>query len=63
MILIAILFPSLSFLIRGRIFRAVICLLLQCTLIGWLPAAIWAVMDLQNRRAERRTQRIIRAMR
>jgi len=63
MILIAILFPALSFLIRGRIFRAIICLLLQCTLIGWLPAAIWAVMDLQNRRAERRTQRIIRAMR
>lgn len=63
MTLIAILLPWLSFLLRGRLIRGVICLLLQITLIGWLPAAIWAVTDLQNRRAERRTRRIIRSMR
>lgn len=63
MLLIAILLPWLSFLLRGRIFHFIICLLLQITLIGWLPAAMWAVVDLQNRRAERRNNRLVRAMR
>ena len=63
MTLIAIIFPCLSFLLRGRLLRFVVCLILQCTIIGWLPAAIWAVLDLQNSRAERRTRRIVRAMR
>lgn len=63
MILLAILFPSISFLLRGRILHAILCFVLQLTLIGWLPAAIWAVVSLQNARAERRTDRIVRAMR
>ena len=63
MTLIAILLPWLSFLLRGRLLRGILCLILQCTIIGWVPAAIWAVIDLQNRRADRRAQRIIRAMR
>ncbi len=62
MTLIAIIFPCLSFLLRGRMLRFVVCLILQLTLIGWLPAAIWAVLDLQNSRADRRTRRIIRVM-
>ncbi|MGE7775008.1 YqaE/Pmp3 family membrane protein [Chitinophaga caseinilytica] len=63
MILIAILLPALSFLLRGMILHAILCLVLQITLIGWLPAAIWAVVSLNNARAERRTDRIVRAMR
>ncbi len=63
MTIIAILLPWLSFFLRGRIIRGIICLILQITLIGWLPAAAWAVIDLQNRRAERRNRRLIRAMR
>ncbi|WP_140936832.1 YqaE/Pmp3 family membrane protein [Sphingobacterium lumbrici] len=43
MILIAVLLPWLSFILRGKIFSGFVCLILQCTLIGWLPAAIWAV--------------------
>ena len=43
MILIAVLLPWLSFFLRGKIFSGILCLVLQCTLIGWLPAAIWAV--------------------
>jgi hypothetical protein len=45
MILLAILLPWLSFLVRGKIFAGILCLILQCTIIGWLPAAIWAVMS------------------
>lgn len=63
MTLLAIFLPWLSFLLRGRIIRGIVCLVLQCTIIGWIPASIWAIMDLQNRRAERRTDRIIREMR
>ncbi|KRD58929.1 iduronate sulfatase, partial [Flavobacterium sp. Root935] len=54
MTLIAIFFPCISFLLRGKILTALLCLILQLTLIGWLPAAIWAVISLQNSRADRR---------
>lgn len=63
MTLLAILFPCVSFLLRGKIFTAVICLILQITLIGWIPAAIWAVVSLQNSRADRRNTRLIKAIR
>ena len=62
MTLIAIFFPFISFLLRGRILTGIICLILQVTLIGWIPAAIWAVISLQNARADRRNERLIRAM-
>ncbi|REC49655.1 YqaE/Pmp3 family membrane protein [Chryseobacterium pennipullorum] len=61
--LLAILLPFLSFMVRGKIITGIICLILQFTLIGWLPAAIWAVLSLQNTRADKRTDRLIRAMR
>lgn len=63
MLLLAILLPWLSFFLRGRVLKGIVCLILQITLIGWFPAAAWAVIDLQNSRAERRTRRIIRSMR
>ncbi|UUF16990.1 YqaE/Pmp3 family membrane protein [Flavobacterium panici] len=63
MTLIAIFFPSLSFLLRGKIFTAIICLILQITLIGWIPAAIWAVISLQNSRADKRNEKLIKATR
>ena len=48
MILVAILIPWLSFFLRGKILSGIICLILQITLIGWLPAAIWAVISRNN---------------
>ncbi|PZP49825.1 MAG: YqaE/Pmp3 family membrane protein [Pseudopedobacter saltans] len=62
MILLAILIPALSFILRGKIIQGIVCIILQITLIGWLPAAIWAVVSLSNSRAEKRTDRIIKAM-
>jgi hypothetical protein len=32
-------------------------------LIGWLPAAAWAVISLQDARADRRNRKLIKAMR
>ncbi|MDP5201088.1 YqaE/Pmp3 family membrane protein [Flavobacterium sp. DG2-3] len=63
MTLIAIFFPCISFVLRGKILTALLCLILQLTLIGWVPAAIWAVISLQNSRADRRNEKLIKAMR
>ena len=52
MTLLAILLPWLSFILRGRVLTGILCLILQITLIGWIPAAIWAVVSLNNARAE-----------
>ncbi|MBB1115605.1 YqaE/Pmp3 family membrane protein [Stenotrophomonas sp. W1S232] len=41
-LLIAIVLPWFAFFTIGRPFAGILCLLLQITLIGWLPAAIWA---------------------
>ena len=45
-LIIAILLPFLVFFTIGRPIAGIICLILQITLIGWLPAAIWAVYAL-----------------
>lgn len=60
--LLAILLPFLSFMVRGKILTGILCLILQITLIGWLPAAIWGVMSLNNARAEKRNRRLIKAI-
>lgn len=60
--LLAILVPFLSFFFRGKIISAIVCLVLQITLIGWAPAAFWAVMSLNNARADRRNDKLIRAI-
>jgi len=52
--LIAILLPWLSFFLRGKIFQGVICLILQFILIGWLPAAIWAVVSKMDENNQKR---------
>ena len=63
MILLAIFLPWLSFLLRGKILSGIVCLILQITLIGWIPAALWAVVSLSNARADRRTDKIVKAIR
>ena len=62
MTLLAILLPWLSFILRGRILTGILCLLLQITIIGWIPAAAWAVISLQEARENRRNRRIVRAI-
>ena len=62
MILLAVIFPTISFLLRGKLISAIVCLILQITLIGWLPASIWAVVSLNNSRAEERNKKLIEAI-
>lgn len=54
MILIAILLPWLSFFLRGKILSGILCIVLQLTLIGWLPAAIWAVASRSDGKNKKR---------
>ena len=47
-LLIAFLLPWFTFFTIGRPLSGVLCLILQLTLIGWIPAAIWAVYALSQ---------------
>lgn len=47
-LLLAIFLPWLSFFFINRPLAGIICLILQITLIGWLPSALWAVYALNN---------------
>jgi len=47
-LIIALLLPPLLFFTIGRPFAAIICLILQISLIGWIPAAIWAAYSLSQ---------------
>jgi uncharacterized membrane protein YqaE (UPF0057 family) len=53
-LLIALILPWVLFFTIGRIFAGIICLILQCTLIGWIPAAIRAVYALSQYNMEKR---------
>ena len=63
MILIAVLLPWLSFFLRGKIFSGILCIILQLTLIGWLPAAIWAVASRVNGKNRADLRRMEKRMR
>ena len=52
--LIALLLPWLAFFTIGRPFAGIICLILQLTVLGWIPAAIWAVYSLSQYQTEKK---------
>ncbi|AWG25099.1 YqaE/Pmp3 family membrane protein [Flavobacterium kingsejongi] len=60
---LAFFLPWLSLILQGKIGSGIICLILQITIIGWIPAFIWAVTALNRMYADRRTAQIIRAAR
>lgn len=62
-ILLALFAPPVSLLVNGRPGSAALCLVLQLTLIGWIPAAIWAVVVRSESIADKRADRIISASR
>lgn len=47
-LLLAIFLPFLAFFTIGRPISGIVCLILQVTLIGWIPAAIWAAYALSQ---------------
>lgn len=55
-LILAILLPWLQFFTIGRPFAGIICLILQVTLIGWLPAAIWSVYALSQYKTDKKIE-------
>jgi TM2 domain-containing membrane protein YozV len=45
-LLLAILLPWLQFFTIGRPIAGIVCLILQFTIIGWIPASMWSVYAL-----------------
>ena len=60
MYLLAILLPPVAMLMVGRPMEAVICLILQLTVFGWLPAAIWACFIVNGHQTEKRLERLVK---
>ena len=55
-LLLAIFLPFVVFFTIGRPIAGIVCLILQVTLIGWLPAAIWAVYALGQYKTDQKIE-------
>jgi len=58
-LLLAIFLPFMVFFTIGRPIAGLICLILQITLIGWIPAAIWAVYALSQYNTDKKIERAV----
>ena len=58
-LLIALLLPWLTFFTIGRPLSGVVCLILQLTVIGWIPAAIWAVYALSQFKTDQKIEKAL----
>ncbi|AYR20284.1 YqaE/Pmp3 family membrane protein [Alcaligenes faecalis] len=58
-LLIALLLPWFGFFTIGRPVAGIICLILQLTLIGWIPAAIWAVYALSQYKTDKKIEQAL----
>ena len=58
-LLIAFLLPWLTFFTIGRPLAGIVCLILQITLIGWLPATIWAVYALSQFKTDQKIEKAL----
>lgn len=52
-ILVLIFLPFLVFFHMKKTKKAIICLLLQITLVGWIPVSIWAFIASHQEQKER----------
>ncbi len=56
---VALILPWLTFFTIGRPIAGIVCLLLQITLIGWIPAAIWAVYALGQYKTDKKIEQAL----
>ncbi len=55
-LLLALLLPWLQFFTIGRPIAGIFCLILQLSLIGWIPAAIWSVYALSQYKTDKKIE-------
>ncbi|KAB0495788.1 YqaE/Pmp3 family membrane protein [Pseudomonas vancouverensis] len=58
-LLISLFLPWLTFFTIGRPIAGAICLLLQITLIGWIPATIWSVYALSQYKTDKKIKKAL----
>ncbi len=58
-LIIAFILPWLVFFTIKRPFAGIFCMLMQFTLIGWIPATIWAVYALSQYKTDQKIQRAL----
>jgi uncharacterized membrane protein YqaE (UPF0057 family) len=58
-LIIAFFLPWLTFFTIGRPLAGIVCLILQVTIIGWLPAAIWAVYALSQYKTDQKIRQAL----
>ena len=58
-LLLAIFLPFVTFFTIGRPIAGIICLILQVTLIGWIPAALWAIYALGQFKTDKKIEKAI----
>ena len=59
-LLLALLLPFSVFFTIGKPFSGLLCLLLQLTLIGWIPASIWAVYALSQYKTDQKIEKMMK---
>jgi uncharacterized membrane protein YqaE (UPF0057 family) len=58
-LLIAFILPWLTFFTIGRPLAGIVCLVLQLTILGWIPATIWAVYALSQYKTDQKIERAL----
>jgi uncharacterized membrane protein YqaE (UPF0057 family) len=53
-LILAIFLPFFVFFTINRPIAGVICLFLQITILGWLPAALWAIFALSQYKTDQK---------
>lgn len=60
-LILAILLPWVQFFTIGKPIAGIICLLLQLTIIGWIPASIWSVYALSQYKTDKKIEAALAA--
>jgi len=58
-LLISFFLPWLTFFTIGRPFAGFFCLVMQFTVIGWIPAVIWAVYALGQYKTDKKIEKAL----
>jgi hypothetical protein len=55
-LLLAFILPWLQFFTIGRPISGIICLFLQLSILGWIPATIWSVYALSQYKTDQKIE-------
>ena len=58
-LILALFLPFTVFFTIGRPFAGLVCLLLQITLLGWIPATIWAIYALGQYKSDKKIEKVL----